>query len=199
MAQLAIAWVLHNDNVAAALVGASRPEQVASNVEAAGVRLTDEVMTRIDEALGDVVVSERRSDRSQRTPSNLSRRPRWRPGTGPGGALGRFPSGEVAGRAAHLGEHSGQLHQFLLVRPTNAKFAAVTASVVAANSSRPDSVSCTRVVRRSLGCGSRRASPSSSSRSTMLVMDVGCSCSRSPISRIGSEPRRENDSSTSAS
>ncbi len=58
MAQLAIAWVLHNDNVAAALVGASRPEQVASNVQAAGVRLTDEVMTRIDEALGDVVVTE---------------------------------------------------------------------------------------------------------------------------------------------
>jgi aryl-alcohol dehydrogenase-like predicted oxidoreductase len=58
MAQLAIAWVLHNENVAAALVGASRPEQVASNVEAAGVQLTDEVMTRIDEALGDVVVSD---------------------------------------------------------------------------------------------------------------------------------------------
>ena len=58
MAQLAIAWVLHNENVAAALVGASRPEQVASNVEAAGVQLTDEVMTRIDEALGDLVVSD---------------------------------------------------------------------------------------------------------------------------------------------
>ena len=39
MAQLAIAWVLQNDNVAAALVGASRPEQVADNVKAAGVKL----------------------------------------------------------------------------------------------------------------------------------------------------------------
>ncbi len=35
--QLAVAWVLQNDNVAAALVGASRPEQVVENVKAAGV------------------------------------------------------------------------------------------------------------------------------------------------------------------
>jgi aryl-alcohol dehydrogenase-like predicted oxidoreductase len=56
MAQLALAWVLHNDNVAAALVGASRPEQVAENVQAIDVRLPPELLTRIDEALGDVVV-----------------------------------------------------------------------------------------------------------------------------------------------
>ena len=56
MAQLAIAWVLQNDNVAAALVGASRPEQVESNVKAAGVRLESSAMAAIDEALGDVVV-----------------------------------------------------------------------------------------------------------------------------------------------
>jgi aryl-alcohol dehydrogenase-like predicted oxidoreductase len=56
MAQLAVAWVLQNDNVAAALVGASRPEQVAENVKAAGVNIPDELMKRIDEALGDVVV-----------------------------------------------------------------------------------------------------------------------------------------------
>ncbi len=55
MAQLAIAWVLQNDNVAAALVGASRPEQVTENVKAAGVRIPEELMTKIDEALGDVV------------------------------------------------------------------------------------------------------------------------------------------------
>ena len=55
MAQLAVAWVLQNDNVAAALVGASRPEQVHENVKAAGVRIPAEVMTRIDEALGDIV------------------------------------------------------------------------------------------------------------------------------------------------
>ena len=55
MAQLAVAWVLQNDNVAAALVGASRPEQVASNIEASGVTLEADVLARIDEALGDVV------------------------------------------------------------------------------------------------------------------------------------------------
>jgi aryl-alcohol dehydrogenase-like predicted oxidoreductase len=56
MAQLAVAWVLQNDNVAAALVGASRPEQVGENVKAAGVTLEPELLTRIDEALGDIVV-----------------------------------------------------------------------------------------------------------------------------------------------
>ncbi|MDO5710706.1 MAG: aldo/keto reductase family protein [Micrococcales bacterium] len=56
MAQLAIAWVLQNDNVAAALVGASRPEQVAENVKAAGVTLSPEVLAGIDKVLGDVVV-----------------------------------------------------------------------------------------------------------------------------------------------
>ena len=55
MAQLAIAWVLQNDNVAAALVGASRPEQVSENVKAAGVQIPAELMSRIDEVLGDVV------------------------------------------------------------------------------------------------------------------------------------------------
>ena len=55
MAQLAIAWVLQNDNVSAALVGASRPEQVAENVKAAGVTIPDDAMKRIDETLGDIV------------------------------------------------------------------------------------------------------------------------------------------------
>ncbi|WP_418276634.1 aldo/keto reductase family protein [Isoptericola jiangsuensis] len=55
MAQLAVAWVLQNDNVAAALVGASRPEQVAENVKASGVTIPTELMGRIDEVLGDVV------------------------------------------------------------------------------------------------------------------------------------------------
>ncbi len=56
MAQLAVAWVLQNDNVSGAIIGASRPEQVTENVKAAGVELPAEVMTRIDEVLGDVVV-----------------------------------------------------------------------------------------------------------------------------------------------
>ena len=55
MAQLAVAWVLQNDNVSAALVGASRPEQVHENVKAAGVRIPPEVMASIDEVLGDIV------------------------------------------------------------------------------------------------------------------------------------------------
>ncbi|MGY1712726.1 aldo/keto reductase family protein [Geodermatophilus sp. SYSU D00758] len=55
LAQLSIAWVLQNDNVAAAIIGASRPEQVRDNVAAAGVRLDADVLRRIDEVLGDVV------------------------------------------------------------------------------------------------------------------------------------------------
>jgi aryl-alcohol dehydrogenase-like predicted oxidoreductase len=55
MAQLALAWVLQNDNVAAAIVGASRPEQIKDNAGATGVKLAPELLTRIDEALGDVV------------------------------------------------------------------------------------------------------------------------------------------------
>ena len=56
MAQLALAWVLANDNVAAAIVGASRPEQVAENVKAVDVRIPPELLARIDDVLGDVVV-----------------------------------------------------------------------------------------------------------------------------------------------
>ncbi|MCP2031536.1 aryl-alcohol dehydrogenase-like predicted oxidoreductase [Okibacterium sp. HSC-33S16] len=52
LAQLAIAWVLANDNVAAALIGASRPEQVRDNVQASGVRLSSESLASIDEVLG---------------------------------------------------------------------------------------------------------------------------------------------------
>jgi aryl-alcohol dehydrogenase-like predicted oxidoreductase len=54
MPQLAIAWVLQNPNVSAALVGASRPEQIADNVKASGVKLDADTMAAIDAALGDV-------------------------------------------------------------------------------------------------------------------------------------------------
>jgi aryl-alcohol dehydrogenase-like predicted oxidoreductase len=54
-AQLAVAWVLQNDNVASAIVGASRPEQVRENVKASGVTIPAELMARIDDILGDVV------------------------------------------------------------------------------------------------------------------------------------------------
>lgn len=56
MAQLAVAWVLQNPNVAAAIIGASRPEQVTENVKASGVEIPAELMTRIDDILADSVV-----------------------------------------------------------------------------------------------------------------------------------------------
>ena len=55
MAQMAIAWVLQNDNVASAITGGSRPEQVRNNAEAAGHKLSPATLAGIDEALGDVV------------------------------------------------------------------------------------------------------------------------------------------------
>ena len=54
MAALAVAWVLQEENVAAAIIGASRPEQVAGNVAASGVRLEPDVKARIDEVLAPV-------------------------------------------------------------------------------------------------------------------------------------------------
>ena len=53
--QLAIAWVLQNPNVSAALVGATRPEQLEDNVKAAGVTLEPALLSRIDEVLGSHV------------------------------------------------------------------------------------------------------------------------------------------------
>jgi aryl-alcohol dehydrogenase-like predicted oxidoreductase len=58
MAQLALAWVLRQANVASAIVGASQPQQVEDNVAASGIDLDAEILVRIDEALGDVVVYE---------------------------------------------------------------------------------------------------------------------------------------------
>jgi aryl-alcohol dehydrogenase-like predicted oxidoreductase len=56
LAQLAVAWTLQNQNVSAAIVGATRPAQVRENVKAAGVKLDAGLMSRIDEVLGDAVV-----------------------------------------------------------------------------------------------------------------------------------------------
>jgi aryl-alcohol dehydrogenase-like predicted oxidoreductase len=55
MAQLAVAWVLQNDNVSAAIIGASRPEQVTDNAKASGVRLDEATMKAIDEVLDPIV------------------------------------------------------------------------------------------------------------------------------------------------
>ena len=69
MAQLAVAWVLQNPNVSAAIIGATRPEQVRENVKASGVRLDPQVLGSIDDVLGDAV---------RRDPA-LTRSPEHRP------------------------------------------------------------------------------------------------------------------------
>jgi aryl-alcohol dehydrogenase-like predicted oxidoreductase len=56
MVEMALAWVLREDNVASAIIGASRPEQVHANARASGIELSPDVLEAIDEALGDVVV-----------------------------------------------------------------------------------------------------------------------------------------------
>ena len=56
MAQMGLAWVLRRPEVASAIIGASRPEQVADNVRAVGVKLPAEALERIDRAVGGVVV-----------------------------------------------------------------------------------------------------------------------------------------------
>jgi aryl-alcohol dehydrogenase-like predicted oxidoreductase len=55
MAQLALAWVLREENVASAIIGATRPEQVEDNAAASGVELDAATLARIDEILGDSV------------------------------------------------------------------------------------------------------------------------------------------------
>jgi aryl-alcohol dehydrogenase-like predicted oxidoreductase len=58
MAQLALAWVLREPNVASAIIGASRPEQVEENAAASGIELDEATLQRIDEILGDTVAYE---------------------------------------------------------------------------------------------------------------------------------------------
>lgn len=56
MPQMALAWVLRRSEVSSAIIGASRPEQIADNVRAIGVKLPDDALARIDEAVGAVAV-----------------------------------------------------------------------------------------------------------------------------------------------
>ena len=67
LAQLAVAWVLQNDNVSAAIIGASRPEQVSDNVKASGVVLEPATMKAIDDVVGPVVESN--PEKTQSPPS----------------------------------------------------------------------------------------------------------------------------------
>jgi voltage-dependent potassium channel beta subunit len=57
-AQLAVAWTLQNPAVSAAIIGATRPEQVRENAKASGVRLDGEVLRQIDEILADQIVTD---------------------------------------------------------------------------------------------------------------------------------------------
>ena len=56
MAQFALAWVLQNDNVASAIVGATRPDQITSNIEAVGVEIPAEIMQQVSEILSPVAI-----------------------------------------------------------------------------------------------------------------------------------------------
>ena len=57
MVELALAWTLRRPELASAIIGASRPEQVHANAAASGVELSDDTLAGIDEALGDVIVA----------------------------------------------------------------------------------------------------------------------------------------------
>ena len=58
MAQMALAWTLRRPEVASAIIGASRPEQIAQNVRAIGVKLPPEALERMDQAISEVTVWE---------------------------------------------------------------------------------------------------------------------------------------------
>jgi aryl-alcohol dehydrogenase-like predicted oxidoreductase len=60
MVQMALAWILRRDELASAIIGASRPEQVHANADASGVELSADVLGAIDEALGDIAITEPR-------------------------------------------------------------------------------------------------------------------------------------------
>ena len=64
MAQFALAWVLQNDNVASAIVGATKPEQISSNIAAVGVEIPEEVMNKVSEILSPVAVFDPRETKA---------------------------------------------------------------------------------------------------------------------------------------
>ncbi|NQU37204.1 MAG: aldo/keto reductase family protein [Actinobacteria bacterium] len=66
-AQLALAWVLQNSAVSAAIIGATRPEQVAENVKASGITLDPSTMADIDKVLGDAIIRDPAMTKSPKT------------------------------------------------------------------------------------------------------------------------------------
>ncbi len=69
LAQLAVAWTLQNPAVSAAIIGATRPEQVRENVKASGVRLDGAVLKQIDDILGNQIITDPAYTSSPRTRS----------------------------------------------------------------------------------------------------------------------------------
>lgn len=67
MAQFALAWVLQNKNVASAIVGATRPDQIASNIEAVGVEIPIEIMQKVSEILEPVAVFDPKETKAPET------------------------------------------------------------------------------------------------------------------------------------
>ncbi len=57
-AQLALAWVLRDERVSSAIIGATKPEQVADNAAASGVKLSAETLAAIDKILGSISMTE---------------------------------------------------------------------------------------------------------------------------------------------
>jgi aryl-alcohol dehydrogenase-like predicted oxidoreductase len=72
MAQLAIAWTLATDGVSAAIIGATRPEQVTENAAAAGATLTPDLLAAIDQTLGDLVDTD-----ATKTADMFAVKPEW--------------------------------------------------------------------------------------------------------------------------
>ena len=58
MAQFGLAWVLANPNVSSAIIGASKPEQIADNVKAVDAEIPYEIMQKVDQILSGLIVSD---------------------------------------------------------------------------------------------------------------------------------------------
>jgi len=67
MAQMSIAWVLQNKNVATAIVGATRPDQLDDNVKASGIVLDADTLKAIDKVLDGIIISDPRKTESPKT------------------------------------------------------------------------------------------------------------------------------------
>ena len=67
MAQMSIAWVLQNKNVASAIVGATRPEQLDDNVKASGIVLDADTLNAINRVLDGIIISDPRKTESPKT------------------------------------------------------------------------------------------------------------------------------------